>query len=197
MLNGVYTPELSASIGKRQQFFHWKTPGAGSDIADSLTVEGNFRVPATRQATNKMADASISDRNLRSKYRTFAMLFRCTDCTTIRFYTTKIDRQLFLRRDIDFVSPRRLNEESPRSSAFYRNPPPRGREGVPVSQLQRWRSSVSSSREGVPVFPFSPGSPSAHRLSLKDDFRHWNEWEKSSSRGIPTFSAEMAGAKAL
>ena len=48
MLNGVYTPELSASIGKRQQFFHWKTPGAGSEIADSLTVEGNFRVPATR-----------------------------------------------------------------------------------------------------------------------------------------------------
>jgi len=25
---------------------------------------------------------------------------------------------------------------------------------------------------GVPVFPFSPGSPSAHRLSLKDDLRH-------------------------
>ena len=51
MLNGVYTPELSASIGKCQQFFHWKTPaGAGSEIADSLTVEGNFRVPATQFA---------------------------------------------------------------------------------------------------------------------------------------------------
>jgi len=33
MLNGVYTPELSASIGKRQQFFHWKTQGAGSRFA--------------------------------------------------------------------------------------------------------------------------------------------------------------------
>jgi len=61
MLNGVYTPELSVSIGKRQQFFYWKTPGAGSEIANSLTVEGNFRLPATRRATNKMADASISD----------------------------------------------------------------------------------------------------------------------------------------
>jgi len=51
MLNGVCTPELSASIGKCQQFFHWKTPaGAGSEIADSLTVEGNFRVPATQFA---------------------------------------------------------------------------------------------------------------------------------------------------
>ena len=50
---------------------------------------------------------------------------------------------------------------------------------------------------GVSVFPFSPGSPSAHRLSLKDDLRHWNKWEKSSSLGIPTFSAGTAGTKAL
>jgi len=49
----------------------------------------------------------------------------------------------------------------------------------------------------VSVFPFSPGSPSAHRLSLKDDLRHWNKWEKSSSLGIPTFSAGTAGTKAL
>ena len=59
----------------------------------------------------------------------------------IRFYTTKIDRQLFLWRDVDFVSPRRLNEESPRSSAFYRNPPPGGAEGgsrvFPIPQGRR------------------------------------------------------------
>jgi len=102
MLNGVYTPELSVSIGKCQQFFHWKTPGAGSEIANSLTVEGNFRVPATRRATNKMADASISDRNLPIKYRTFSLSQCYTAVLTvrlydpIRFYTTKIDRQLFL-----------------------------------------------------------------------------------------------------
>jgi len=79
MLNGVYTPELSASIGKRQQFFHWKTLGAGGGIANSATVEGNVWVPATRQATNKMADASISDRNLPIKYRTFAL----SQCYTV------------------------------------------------------------------------------------------------------------------
>jgi len=176
MLNGVYTPELSVSIGKCQQFFHWKTPGAGSEIANSLTVEGNFRVPATRRATNKMADASISDRNLPIKYRTFAMLYRCTDCRLrlydpIRFYTTKIDRQLFLWRDVDLVSPRRLNEKSLRSSAFYRNPPPGGSRGhqVQTECICTWLS--------IGLF--------------KDDFSHWNEWEKS------TFSAETAGAKAL
>ena len=47
----------------RQQFFHWKTPGAGGGIANFVTVEGNFRVPAMRQATNKMADVKSSGRN--------------------------------------------------------------------------------------------------------------------------------------
>jgi len=54
---------VSASIGKRGQCFHWKTPGAGGGIANSVTVEGNSRVPATRQATGKMADAMSSGRN--------------------------------------------------------------------------------------------------------------------------------------
>ena len=103
-----HTPELSASIGKRQQFFHWKTPGAGSEIANSLTVKGNFRVPATRRATNKMADASITDRNLPIMYRTFAMLYR-------------------------------LNEESPRSSAFYRTPPGGAEGGSRVFPIPRGR----------------------------------------------------------
>jgi len=134
MLNGVYKPELSASIGKRQQFFHWKTFGAGGEIADSATVEGNFRVPATRQAINKMADASISDRNLPIKYRTFAL----SQCYTAYTYTSlyvsilRDDRQLFLSRDVDFTAPRRPNEESARSSAFYRKPPG-GPRGVPGS----------------------------------------------------------------
>jgi len=100
MLNGVYTPELSASIGKRHQFFHWKTPGAGSKIANSLTVEGNFRVPATRRATNKMADASISDRNLPIKFRTFVLrnaIYRLYAYDPIR----RDDRQLFLWLDVD------------------------------------------------------------------------------------------------
>jgi len=34
-------------------------------------------------------------------------------------------------------------------------------------------------------------------LLLKDDFCHWNEWEKSTFPGLTTFSAEMTGAKAL
>jgi len=37
----------------------------------------------------------------------------------IRFYTTKIDRQLLLWSDVVFASPRWPNEKSPRSSAFY------------------------------------------------------------------------------
>jgi len=74
MLNGVqYTPELSARIGKRQQFFHWKTLGAGGGIANSATVKGNFRVPATRQATNKMADAMSSGRNSTISQPTIAL----------------------------------------------------------------------------------------------------------------------------
>jgi len=96
MLNGGYTPELSATIGKRQQFFHWKTPGAGSEIADSLTVERNFRVPATRRATNKMADASIPDRTLPSKYRTFTMLYRLYE--PIRSYTTRRPPAILMAR---------------------------------------------------------------------------------------------------
>ena len=82
---------VSASIGKRQQFFHWKTPGAGGGIAYSATVEGNFRVPATRQATNKMADAMSSGRNLPTKYRTFALSQCYTAVLTLYDYTILYD----------------------------------------------------------------------------------------------------------
>jgi len=51
-----------------------------------------------------------------------------------------------------------------------------------------------------------PGSSSSYRVHmylafyrlflLKDDFCHWNKWEKSTFPGISTFFAEMAGAKA-
>jgi len=74
MLNGVYTPELSASIGKRQQFFHWKTLGAGGGIANSATVEGNFRVllrgkPPTRWPTRCLPAEIRRYRNLLSHFR--------------------------------------------------------------------------------------------------------------------------------
>ena len=84
----IYT----GGIGQYRQasaVFHWKTPGAGSEIANSLTIEGNFRVPATRRATNNMADASISYRNLPIKYRTFPMLYRLYIYGPIRFCTTR------------------------------------------------------------------------------------------------------------
>jgi len=125
MLNGVYTPELSASIGKRHQFFHWKTPGAGSKIANSLTVEGNFRVPATRRATNKMADASISDRNLPIKFRTFVLSQCYIPLIRIRSYTTRRPPAIPMARCWLELRRRQLTK-CLRSSAFYRNPPPGG-----------------------------------------------------------------------
>ena len=62
----------------RAAIFHWKTLGAGSEFANSLTVEGNFGVPATRRATNNMAVVSTSGRNLSIKYPTIALSQRYT-----------------------------------------------------------------------------------------------------------------------
>ena len=115
---------LSASIGKRQQFFHWKTLGARGGIADSATVEGNFRVPATRQATNKMADAMFSGRN-----STISQLSQCYTAVLtvrlydpIRFYTTKIDRQLFLYDEIFTSLLRDDRMKNRRDRRFFRFP---------------------------------------------------------------------------
>ena len=86
MLNGVTLyihRSLSASIGKRQQFIHWKTPRAGGGIANSATVEGNFRVPATRQATNKMADAQGSSPVTVRKRTGTLRIWRARECEPI------------------------------------------------------------------------------------------------------------------
>ena len=82
----------------RAAIFHWKILGAGNEIANSLTVEGSFRVTATRRATNKMTDATISGRNLSIKYPTIATLYRYT---YIRLY----DHQLFIWRDVHWRFP--------------------------------------------------------------------------------------------
>ena len=87
-------------MGKRQQFFHWKTPGAGGGIANSVTVEGNFQVPATRQATDKMADAMSSGRNSTIRNLLSLSLYRFST-VTIGTSLSKIDRQLFLWLDVD------------------------------------------------------------------------------------------------
>ena len=115
---------VSASIGKRQQFFHWNTPGAGGGIANSVTVEGNFRVPATRQATGKMADG------LPAQIRRFRNLLSLSlyrfSTLTIGTSLSKIDRQLFLWLDVDCRAPTTTTEKSLRSSPFYRETPPGG-----------------------------------------------------------------------
>ena len=114
---------LSASIGKRQQFFHWKAPGAGGGIANSVTVEGTSESllrgkPPTRCPTRCLPAEIRRFRNLLSHFRNaIPLTVRLYD--PIRFCTTKTDRQLFLWWDVDFASPRWPNEESPRSSAFY------------------------------------------------------------------------------
>ena len=125
MLNGVYTPELSDSIGKRQQFFHWKTPGTGSEIANSLTVEGNFRVPATRRATNKMADATTCGRNLSIKYPTIADFRNAIPLIRIRSYTILYDETIasYSYGEKLTVELRRRLTKCLRSSTFYRKPP--------------------------------------------------------------------------
>ena len=110
--------------------FHWKILCAGSEFANSLTIERNFRVPTTKRATNKMADATTSGRNLSIKYPTIADLRNAIPLIRIRSYTTT-DRQLFLWRDVHSRSPTTTTEESLRSSAFYRNPP-RGSRGHQV-----------------------------------------------------------------
>jgi len=108
---------LSASIGKRQQFFHWKTPGAGGGIADSATVEGNFRVPVTRQATDKMADAMSSGRNSTISQPTIALSQYYTVVLTvrlyfpIRFYTTKIRRKSTASYSYDEMLTSRLRDD--------------------------------------------------------------------------------------
>ena len=105
----------------RAAIFHWKILGAGSEIANSLTVEGNFRVPATRRATNKMADATTSGRNFVTKCR-LRNIIPLYCYTTIRSLTASYSYAEMFTEDFRL---RRLTK-SLRSGAFYRNPPPGG-----------------------------------------------------------------------
>ena len=132
----------------RAAIFRWKTLGAGSEFANSLTVEGNFRAPTTRRATNKMADATTSGRNLSIKYPTIAMLYRLYAYDPVRLYDLIRSYGEMFTADLRL---RRLTMNV-RSGAIYSNPPGGG-----------WGSVSSSAR-----------SPSAnlafYRLFLKDDF---------------------------
>jgi len=119
---------LSASVGKRQQFFHWKTPGAGGGIANSVTVEGNFRVPATRQATTRWPTRCLPAEIRRFRNLLSLSLYRFSTLT-IGTSLSKIDRHLFLWHDVDCRAPTTTTEKSLRSSPFYRKTP-RGAGGV-------------------------------------------------------------------
>jgi len=51
---------------KERPTWNWKSFGGRVEISKSLTVAGSFRVPATRKAAYKMAEAATS-------VRTFAL----------------------------------------------------------------------------------------------------------------------------
>ena len=126
--------------------FNWKTLGAGSEIAKSLTVAGNNQVPATRRSTHKMADATASGRTLVSNYPTIGRLSqRYTDILLCY-------RQLFLYDDADFTSPRGLNEPNACDRVPFIKKPPSGCSG----------SSSARSRSALALY----------RILLKDNFSH-------------------------
>ena len=73
-------------------------------------------------------------------------------------------------------------------------------------ELRRRRRRLKNRCDRAPLIPSGQGGSRGHQvhtectctwLLLKDDFCHWNEWEKSTFPGLTTFSAEMTGAKAL
>ena len=116
MLNGVYTPELSASIGKRQQFFHWKTQGAGSRFA-----HGRRELPSPCYASSHQRV------DFRLKFADQVSHFRIP-LIRIRAYTFLYDETTASYSNGEMLTVehrRRRLTKCLRSSAFYRKTLPR------------------------------------------------------------------------
>jgi len=108
------------------------------------------------------------------------------------------DSQLFLWRDVDFTSPRRSNEESLRSSAFYTFP-----DGwaTPVFLQSPKRYALSSGMwltdSGGGLHRMAETIWAIYRLFLKDEISTEINAKFRPCRQFRPFSAKTARAKAL